>query len=395
MHTFTVNTYGCIKQPKVVSTIPVNEWFNLIRESNYSTQISEVRQGLLDYDKIKSTLPSVTYNFLFDGYKTDSNIISSSGLIYIDIDNSGFDIKALDLSKVYAYYKSFGGKGYALVIKASGVTKNNFNSTYTAIADDLGISNYIDKQAIKASQFNVLSYDENIFINESSYTYSSVEVATQSIVYREQKEAYTISRGANERSIRFDNLDEIQIKNDYVVNWDGYDYIKCFIPIKPRKNNRNAFLLSYANNLVYLNPHISKEKTIEILTNVSQYHCIDPVGADQICRVANSVHNYLADGSLKPIYFRKKRKIVFHRGCKLNREEKLEVCRAECALKLTDQSKGKILNIILQWDFRSNGKISQRKVYENHPISKKTVEKYWKAFKATIEMLNKSYDSMP
>lgn len=389
-----VNWYNSIKQPQVVSTISVNTWLDKIKDSTHKEKILLARSGELDYNNTKASLPCVTYNFLFDRYKKDENITAGTGLLYIDIDKEGFDISIIDRSKVYAYYKSFGGNGYAIIVQVNNLTADNFKSTYLSVIAELGISEYVDTQAIKATQFNVLSYDPAVFVNPDSHVFSSVNnIAPQSVVIRgEEKRAYTIEGGAKSFSsnsaIRFDNLDSISITGDYIVNWEGYDYIKCFIPMKKVLVNRNNFLLSYCNNLVYLNPNISPEKAMQLLDNVNQFACAVPVDESQIRRVVSSIFKYQQEGGLQPIFFNKQRKIVFKKKSGLTREDKLDICRSEVAQKRASDSKQKLYNLLEGWNFDEHGKITQRKIYENFPISKKTVEKYWTEFKDYVADLN-------
>lgn len=389
-----VNWYNSIKQPQVVSTIPVNTWLDKIRDSSYKDIILKARAGELDYNKTKASLPCVTYNFLFNRYKKDENITAGTGLLYIDIDKEGFDIKMIDKSKVFAYYRSFGGAGYSIVVQVRNLSAKSFKSTYLGVVSELDISDYVDTQAIKATQFNVLSYDPELFVNPYSHVFSSAtNVAPQSVVIRgEEKRAYTSEGGAKSFSsnlaIRYDNLDSISITGDYIVNWQGYDYIKCFIPMKKVKVRRNDFLMSYCNNLVWLNPNICPEKVIQLLDNVNQFACAVPVDVDQIKRVVGSIFRYQQQGSLSPIYFNKQRKIVFDKQSKLTKEEKLDICRSEVAQKRVSDSKQKLYNLLEGWDFDEYGKITQRKVYKHFSISKKTVEKYWSEFKDYVSELN-------
>ena len=401
MYQFQINTYENIRKPSIKSTIVIEEWFKLIKSSNYSDDIIKARNGILDYNKTKLSLPCITYNFLFDGYKKDNNIVSSTGLLYIDIDNSEFNINLLDLSKIYSYYHSFGGKGYSIIVKVNNLTTTNFKDTYYDIASVLGITKYIDIQAVKASQFNVLSYDENIYINPSSIGFDSINTdnyslnfAPPSIVIKEEKKkTYTIEGRANNINLRFDNLDEIDIplNEDFITNWEGYEYIKCFIPMKKVSLNRNNFLLSYCTNLVCLNLHIDLEICLEVMRSVNKFGCEVPVDEKQLRRIVTSIFKYKEDGTLKPIYFWKLRKIIFNPNSKLSRSEKLEICRKELSKKLTEKSQIKIYKILEEWDFELYSKITQRNIYNNFPITKKTVEKYWTEFKSYIEILNKNY----
>jgi hypothetical protein len=386
-----INTYASIKNPHVVSTISINDWLNQIKYSEYSEQITKARSNEIDYKITKELLPCVTPNFVYDKYKKDANIIDSTGLLYIDIDNPEFNITQLDTSKVFSYYHSFGGHGYAILVKVSGVTPNNFRTTYSNIIADLGITEYIDIAAAKASQFNVLSYDSDVFINNEAIVFSSVD-APPSDVYQREKKAYTPDWGAN-TSIRFDNLDEIHFDTEYVVNWIGYEYIRCFMPIKKITVNRNNMLLSYCSNLVYLNPTITIKKTISIMQNVNQVACVSPVDDGQLFRVVMSVHNYLKKGTLQPIHFRKKRKIIFSKTSDFNKDEKLEICRSELASNRKEISKQKLYDIIEGWDYSAYGAITQRSVYKHYPISKKTVEKYWNVFKEYVEEMNRNNKS--
>jgi hypothetical protein len=386
---FQINTYESITNPRVVSTTTINDWLNQIKHSEYSEQIINARLNHCDYNTTKASLPCVTHNFLYNGYKKDTNIINSTGLLYIDIDNPEFNISQLDTSKVFSYYHSFGGLGYAILVKVSGLTPNNFKSTYSNITTALGISDYVDVQAAKASQFNVLSYDSNIFINYDCVTFSAVDAPSSDVNQREKK-AYTPKEGAY-LSIRFDNLDEIEFDGEYTVNWNGYEYIKCFIPFRKITSKRNNMLLSYCSNLVYLNPTISIKRTISIMQSVNLIGCKDPVGDDQLHRIVKSVHKYLKNCTLKPIYFNKPRKIIFSKSSHLNKDDKLGICRSENAIHKTELSKQKLYDIIEGWDFGIHGNITQRAVYgnRNNHISKTTVEKYWHVFKDLVADMNR------
>lgn len=383
-----INYYSNITHPTVLTVIPPSQWLDKIKGSEYSETITQARNGSLPYENTKSSLPCVTYNFLFNGYKKTENILSPTGLMYIDIDTPEFDLKILDTSKIYSYYKSFGGVGYAIIVKVDGLSQDNFKSSYLSICKELGIFEFIDVQAIKPTQFNVLSYDENIFINETPYVFTSTLNSPHSIVIGKKKRTYTIEGGEIYHAIRFNNLDEVDVTGDYTVNWDGIQWVNCFIPIKKIDTRRNSFLLSYTNNLVWLNPKIAKKRTLRILSNINKIAFRMPVPESQLNRVVNTIFKYKLDGTLKPIYNRKSRKIVFRQSVKMNKDEKLAVCRHEIGKRAASKSRKKISDIIESWDFKKLGKITQPKIYKSNPISSKTVEKYWSEFKERIKELN-------
>jgi len=399
-----LNVYDNIRSPQVKDFITIEEWFFLIKESKYSQLIVQARsfgKAHLIYDSVKATLPAITYNFTFRSRKTNDNIVSNTGLLYIDIDDLSFDISILDTSKVFAFYKSYGGLGYSLLVQVDGLNKDNYELTYSSICQDLGLSNYHDKGAKKCTQFNVLSYDPDIFINYNSFVFSSSLINNNQfppipVVLKRKKRAYTKGLGVfpNEIiSLRYDNLNEIKFVGDYTVNWDGYDYINCFIPIHKIKSNRNNVLLSYTRNLVYLNPYLTKDATIKIIDKVNHLACAEPVDIAQVKRIVDSIFKLKLNGKLNPIYNRRKRKIVFAKDSMLNREDKLAICRKQFSIKQTGDSKSKIYSFIENWDFVLNGKITASSVAKASKMNIKTIEKYWFEFKAYAKDLNRQFKS--
>ncbi len=392
----SLNYYKNTKNPVVLSATTSQDWFSYIKKSEFSELIESARSGDEDYNTVKLTkIPCVTYNFLYDSYKKDINIISSTGLLYLDIDNPSFDIRSIDRSKIYALYHSFGGYGWSLIVRIDGLNKKNFKYNYKLIVKELGLEEYIDINAIKASQYNVLSYDPNIQINNSSKVFIAQEEeltikCTPSVCNKKEEEkAYTHGGGTLLKPLRFDNLNDLDFEGDYTVNWEGYDWVRCWIPIKKVTVGRNNLLLSYCNNLVWLNPHITIERALKVIKSVNQIAFLNPLDNLQLNRIVSSIFKYKDDGSLQPILFERKRKIVFKKNSGLNAQEKREIVLELCNKKKADDSMQKLYNIIEQWDFDIYGKISIRKISNNFPISKKTVAKYWSEFKEYVNELNK------
>jgi hypothetical protein len=183
------------------------DWFEFIKESSFSQTITSARAGLLDYTEVKlNSTPCVTYNFLYDKYKKDKNIICSTGLMYIDIDDPSFDVTKVDANKIYSIYHSFGGLGYGIVVKIDGLTKENFNHNYKLVVKDLGLEEYIDLNAAKASQYNVLSYDPDILVNKLAKVYIAEDLDD-----KKEKEG-CIPFGCNKKKKK---------KEAYTTEWDA------------------------------------------------------------------------------------------------------------------------------------------------------------------------------
>jgi hypothetical protein len=403
-----LNLYNNVSSPSVVKDVSVGDWFSMIKGSDYSDLIMGARSGELDYEKVKSSqMPCVTYNFLYDSYKKDSNIISPTGLIYFDIDDPSFNPDSVDKSKVYAMYRSFGGLGWAIIVKVDGLTKENFAYNYTLIAKNIGAEGFVDINARKASQFSILSFDKDIYVNDNTITFVAEQtkhtpkpfpIHIKSGILRglggvAKPNVLCEDMDPTDIPLRFDNLGDIEFEGDFTANWDGYDWVKCWIPMKKTLSNRNSTLLSYCNNLVWLNPHITKERTIRIMYSVNEIAFVEPLNKKKVLGIVDSIFTYLSEGSLRPLVNNKKRKIVFKKKSDLTADDKRSIVLALCTEKRVKDTREKIYSILENWDFEKYGRVSSLKVYNNFPISKNTVEKYWKEFKGYAGTLNESFES--
>lgn len=385
---YILDYFYCTKNCNVIKQLSVYDWFNYIKDGKHSDLILKARNGELDYDLTKTEqLPCVVYNFNFNGYKNKSNIVAPTGLLYIDIDAPDFKIENINKADIFAYYKSFGGKGYSIVIRVDGLTEDNFNETYAYVCSKLEISNYVDLGAKKTTQFNVLSYDENIYVNYKSKIFKSINLSPLCEINK-KKIAYSTQWGESGYNVRFDNrADYLENEESIIKDIEGFDFIQAKLLYKKVSKNRNNILLAYCTNLLWLNPNIYEDRLHAIMTAVNFNNFTNPVDEPHLQRVISSILKYKKDGTLRPTGIIK-RKALFGKYCGLSRNEKLAVCREVSSEAREKISREKIQNILDCWDFIKLGKITQQSVYKNHNISKKTIEKYYKDYKKEIEILN-------
>lgn len=402
-----LNVYDNIRTPQIKNTSTIEQWFQLIQKSEYSDIILQARKfgkEHIMYDALKATVPAITYNFTFKENKNNANITGATGLLYIDVDDSTFDITSLDLTKVFACYRSFGGVGYSILVQVNNLTLDNYTSTYEAIIADLGLTQYYDKNAAKATQFNVLSYDPNLHINFTSFIYDSIcftnelEIPPRLSIIKEKK-IYKDREGGKidfSNSLRNDNLNEIEFEGNYSFNWDGWSYVNAWLPFKRiQPGKRNSTLLGFLNNYVWLNPQLTQKGAATILTRINESKCEEPLTPSEVKSIVRSIFKYKEAGTLKPIINFNTRKIIFSRDSGLTREEKLAICRVLLAERKTNESLQKLSDIITGWDFEKFGKIGQTIIHKNFPVSKKTVEKYWPEFRDEVKLLNESFKNAP
>jgi hypothetical protein len=225
-------------------------------------------------------------------------------------------------------------------VKVEGLTHDNFKTSYLYIVNDLNISEFVDKNAIKASQFNVLSYDYNIFINKNAVCYDVNifnKTDTTHIVQKEkvllpktdtthivrstkevfQKEKLTqhilrlkerdIGGCVSFLKLKFKN--ELETYNEdciYIPN--GKEFYECFIPFtklgtirKLKSGERHKVLSMYTNNLLCLNPTITLKQAIVTLVAVAAKTCIEAVPNKDIEEIVKYKYKELESGNLKPV----------------------------------------------------------------------------------------------
>jgi len=385
-----VSYFHNVISPVVVKNISIEEWFEMIKKSDFSDLIASARIGGMKYDFVKKNmLPAITYNFQYNSYKNDKNIACSTGFLYIDIDKPEFDPQTLDMDKICAIYKSLGGQGYGLVVRVEELSLENFKKTYLGISEELGITQYVDKGAIKASQYNILSFDPEIKVNMNSKIFPiiddnfdppSSEKKRKKHIYNDGGSKETVSGDSpcEFKPLRFTNAqDHVSGDEKFITDFEGYDEVKCWVPPRRKKTGRNLLLLSYTNNLVWLNPHVSQCRVMDVLSAVNMQAFVDPVDADHMKRVVDTIFGYKANGTLVPFVSEKKRKIIFAENSKMSREEKNGLVIKTIADMRRQTSIEKLRQIIFGWNHEKHGKITQRKISANNEISHKTVQKYW------------------
>jgi hypothetical protein len=384
-----VNYFTNVKQPVVYSSTTETEWFNMIKESSHSELIKKARASQVDYEKTKFSLPCITYNFLFKEKKTNDNIIAPTGLMYIDIDDNSFNPDILPKDKVLAYYRSFGGLGWGIIVRVNGLSLENFKATYLSICDNLGISSYIDRAAIKATQYNVLSYDPNIFINYFSIPFTSInEKVTSTSQYKKEGErCCELDVTICKNKFRVSNKQDFsKVEGGVTIYKDGIDIIELKAN-KIKDGNRNQQLFLDAIKLYELNPWMEEGIFIEKMMVINNVKCIQPITEEEIRKICTSVinGNYTSFNKTKKF-------IVFDNQNKASKEEKLSEAGKIMGEIKRDRRKQNIYNAIEEM-MRRKMKITISEVAEFTSSSDRTIKRYWDEFKGIVKEHNDSIKS--
>jgi hypothetical protein len=408
----TVNYYHSISQPKVVTNIAIENWLNQIKTGNtiFLSLIEEARKLSKNnprYKEIKEELlPAITWNFTFNRYKNDRNISQSTGFLYIDVDKSGFklvcdsertiliekcnnQIVTFDTDKVFASYSSLSNFGKGIIVKVANVLPDNFKAIYEYVLKDLGLTAYFDKNATKKTQFNVLSYDPNIFINNNSFIYDAALLPKKTLKTADSKKETLVKTNVNTFEtnttdnyfFRNNNLDEYWIDGEVVVSKEGYAVASLWLPKTIANGKRNQTLMSYCNNLVYLNPCKTPHGIFKALKSNNIHRCVNPLPDNEIWSIVNCILKQRDEGTLTLKHIRT-RKIIFHPNCGLIKKEKQNLVAKTVGGWRVEKTKSVIYEFIEQ--FEGENKLTCKFIAEQTGLSKRTVERYLPEFKEYV-----------
>jgi hypothetical protein len=411
-----LNTYVNVKTPSFTKNTTNIDWLNqiispdpehlLIIKQARETNSRYLKSGDLkikdEYAEIKRTLPAVTWNATFSkSYKLDVNFKSGTGFIYIDVDHKDFTIDLLDLSKVYCYHQSVGGIGYSILCRVDGITVENYRRTFYNITDDLCITKYIDPSAVKLSQASILSYDSNLFINNDCLIYSSVStISTNENQF--VPNTFICKHGGKHNESIGDKLKKIDISEyelyytnhksfdfngqDYITNWDTkFDLIECWLPRAKLKDCRWRTLFNYVRNLVYLNPAIPYQRLVNVTNRINNKFFETPMIQSRVDIIVKTILKQKNQGTLTPKITKKI--FLINPVAKLDKS-KLKVWGEAKSQHYKEIGYDRLTEIIADWNYEFNGKITVRSVATNSDMNKKTVEKYWSLISKYVAALN-------
>lgn len=392
---YWINHFENCISPLVLGKITVDEVLHKIKNGDENLlnikNAREFGKSHQKYDEIKKTvLPTYRFNFIFEGYAKDINIIESTGLIYIDVDDT---IEIPHSDYIYAKWRSLSNKGYGILVKVDNLTLDNFKEVYASLGMALGVK--VDDGARKAIQQNVLSYDPYLYFNADSRVYQCKDIKKASLNnIKKKKECISVNEAFKDTfaiNERIDNSYEYFVGDNYDKDYLYFENkVTICAPYMPwngvEKGNRNNFLFRVLSQFALLNPHLGRD----YLFNKSIYFNkkMNPnLTKTEINSVITSVINKREEGSLK-IYYNKERLILFNPNKKLTKSEKSKIKGMIVGAKRAKLTEVAIYEIIENWDFELFGKITQKSVIELNIFSRSTVQRYWSNFKKYVEELN-------
>ena len=179
-----VSWFKSTKETEVQNAFPISTFLKLIKGEKYKEQIGKLRSG---GDKsIKTQLPTIAFQGLFEYSRKASNFIESSGLIILDIDSMNPDDleetkqEIMDSSdSVLATMVSPSGNGIKVLyyVESDLVTKDSYRAIGKEVVSQFSV--YGDVDFLSITDTLIMTYDPNMLINE--------DVVADQIVIKEVK----------------------------------------------------------------------------------------------------------------------------------------------------------------------------------------------------------------
>lgn len=195
--------------------------------------------------------------------------------------------------------------------------------------------------------------------------------------------------------MRFNNESDFpqpQNGQEYLHFPEGFDFIECFsaftliIPSKAHK-----WMYASIGNFMWLNPDLSRNEILKIVVSANSNRLESSLQESELESMIDTLSLKAWRGELDPVHSKQKRKIVFNTDLKLSGSRRKAIAREVIIDTKKNVSIMKLKCIIECWDFKTQGKITQRTMARIKGISKKTIEKYSKGFRELIDEKNADY----
>ena len=397
----------------LIGDLSIKQILNEIKNGGDNlTKILRARKegkGTPEYTRIKEKqLPSFIFNFTFaDNTLWNDNIIQSTGLMYLDID--GFEsYKELTSIKeelqsipfIYAIWESLSQTGLGILIKVDGLTKDNYDYYKTYILNEYGYYSW-DKNAFKKTQKTVLSYDEDLYLNEDAIALSYDDVSDYSdkvslvpnitsIKERVfgtndtfQDEHYTLKpQYINRKKLKMSTEPNFNTDEQYIIHEDKVPVNRIMInKNKIGEGHTNTMLSLMAVKVVDIND-IQEDQIpllIHTLKDLNRKGFKKQLSEPEITKIAYGAfkrkgeHKYQLD--LK--------KVTFNSYAEMSVEEKMIIGREAGRKGKKDATFQKLIE-------HYTPAITQKELAEATGKGIATVKRHWKELKNTINMMEEA-----
>lgn len=399
-----VTQYKKTKNPIVEKTVLVGKVLNSIKNGDEHISLinkaREIGKGNEGYDFIKTNkLPTFRFNFIFKDKASNRNIVSPTGLIYIDYDY----VESIPENEyIYAKWKSLSNLGYGVLVKIDNLTQANFKEAYNTISKLIVPNIEPDKNACKATQQTILSFDSELYLNTNSIIYhyeESKKVSLVNIIEREERGIVTNDTFLKDNNYSFGAINYSNIGDYFTDENSTLPYIpfledkakicQPFIPKNIKEGSRNSTMFSVLSSFAMLNPNCGKG-LLKMFSSHLNGRMSPKLPDKEVNCIIDNVLRRRENGELE-VYLNKERRVLFNPFVTISRQEKYQIVGSINGFVRKEKTRQIIYETLENWDFKKEGKIIQKKVAKLANKSLPTVKKYWSEFKNYVEELNRFF----
>jgi hypothetical protein len=386
------NIFKNPKSPFVQTETDIDTVLNLIKNGLTKENVQVARQfvkGDSIYELIKKETPSFSPNASFCGKRCYKNIKALTGMIYLDFDDTINPKELQNIPYIYAYWKSFGGKGYGALASINNLTPENFKDVWLDLEEYFNNRNMtIDAKTKDITRQNIISYDPDLFINPACRPLNANGMALcKSLSAKYDSKPVTTSTFSNDlmdyiTTNTFFDSDKIKYKtilDDYsgrthIVIPEGKDCRVAYLPSVVIEGERNYKLETYTASILFNNPNIPlKRLQIEIL-RANRTHCQPKLPVKEVIELVNKGFAKHTAGTLR--VKTNKKKIWINPESNLTTKNKRVIVNKESGALKTMRTKNHLRGVYLDLKAR-NEIVTQKMVEENSCRKIRTIKKYW------------------
>jgi len=396
----TVSLCQNLKTSKIIRNESIYEIISGIRTGSYSKEKVELARsygkGTPEYNAIKETVYTFTPNGSFFFSRRLRNLQKLSGFIYLDLDENIDPNYLKKCPFIYSCWRSFSGIGVGALAKVNGLTTNNFNETW------MGINFFLEQYDIKIdpsckdiTRQNVISFDPDIYINESCTPFDATEVSedNSSLTTSFYPNSSYFSLNISTTEIPQNNASTPSITNpyclkrntyladykekEYVVIKEGKPSRTCYVPKKVKEGKRHLWLSGYIRSILFNNMDIPKELLLNELLRINKNNCIPSLEPKEVCALVNWYFNLHINNKLD--YKPRLKRIWFPLECTYTLSKKRSVVGIETGIIRKENTISKLIKIYKRLK-DINGKVTQKMVLQDKDcdVAIRTIRKYWK-----------------
>jgi hypothetical protein len=382
----------------IITSLSLDEYINTMKNPDFvrKSQVdlaretyknSELKKDDPLYKSIKNSLPCITFLNTFKDYVNNDNIIGNTGFMYVDVDNVG-DINFSIYPFVVSYWKSLSNNGYGVLIKCENI--GELQDNLKELSSFFNIE--LDKNAVSKDRLNVLGYDNSIYYNPNytSYKFNDYKKVSLGYIKESSNRLQQIDTKNETEDIRFSNLKDL-IK-EYNFNGEPFidlgenklEYAEVFIPKNIFEGNRNKSMFVLCSQIRGLNSWISESMLFRVCSTINKDKFKPELSVHELSEIVKKV--YLKENPV--VMLNKSKRILFNPDYTLSKFDKQSMATKQIRAMEAIKNTSKIIKCREEWDFQTNGKITQQKIAKVTGFGIATIKRRSTEIKKVFSILN-------